>query len=131
MNVAEFFYQWLIKIIDKHKLIVVSHRNNEQFNVTIINYIDNFAYIQRQIDNILRKYRAFARVYINNIVMFNKMLTKHIVYLRKIFQLFEKINIAFKSSKIYFDYFIVTLLKQKINNLNLIIVKKNWKLFRN
>ena len=131
MNFAKFFHQWLIKIIDKHKFTIVSHRDSEQFNVTIINYIDNFAYVQRQIDNILKKYRAFARVYVDNIVMFNKTLTKHIVHLRKIFQLFKKMNIVFKLSKTYFDYFIVALLKQKINNLNLIIVKKNWKSSRN
>ena len=124
MNVVEFFHQWLIKIIDKHKFIVISHRNNEQFNVVMMNYIDNSVYVQHQIDDILKKYRAFTRVYINNIVMFNKTLTKHIDHLRKIFRLFEKMNIVLKSSKIYFDYFIVALLKQKINNLKLITIKK-------
>ena len=128
MNVVEFFHQWLIKIIDKHKFIVISHRSNEQFNVVMMNYIDNFVYVQRQIDNILKKYRAFARVYVNNIVMFNKTLTKHIDHLRKIFRLFEKMNIAFKSNKIYFDYFIVALLKQKINNLKLTTIKKKLKI---
>ena len=61
------------------------HRNNEQFNVTMMNYIDNFVYVQRQIDDILKKYCAFARVYVNNIVMFNKILTNHIDHLRKVF----------------------------------------------
>ena len=30
MNAISFFHQWLIKIIDRHKLIVVTHKNNEQ-----------------------------------------------------------------------------------------------------
>ena len=47
MNVAEFFHQWLIKIIDKHKFIVISHQDSEQFNVVVMNYIDNFVYVQR------------------------------------------------------------------------------------
>ena len=128
MNVVEFFHQWLIKIIDKHKFTMISHRNNEQFNVAVMNYIDSFAYVQRQIDDILKKYRAFARVYVNNIVMFNKTLTKHINHLRKIFRLFKKMNIAFKSNKIYFDYFIVALLKQKINSLKLTTIKKKLKI---
>ena len=91
----------------------------------MMNYIDNFVYVQRQIDDILKKYCAFVRVYVDNIVMFNKTLTKHFDHLRKIFRLFEKMNIVFKSNKIYFDYFIVALLKQKINNLKLITIKKN------
>ena len=106
----------------------MSHRENEQFNVIVMNYIDNFVYVQRQIDNILKKYCAFARVYVNDIVMFNKILANYIDHLRKIFQLFEKMNIVFKSSKIYFEYFIVALLKQKVNNLKLITIKKKLKI---
>ena len=91
----------------------------------VINYIENFVYVQRQIDDILKKYCAFVRVYVNNIVIFNKTLIEHFNHLRRMFQLLKKMNIVFKSNKIYFDYFIVVLLKQKINNLKLIAIKKN------
>ena len=37
-DVAEFFHQWLVKIIDRHKLIVVSHKEQKQFNVAIMNF---------------------------------------------------------------------------------------------
>ena len=70
-----------------------------------------FAYIQRQIDVILRQYRVFARVYIDDIVVFNKILKKHLKHLTKMFELFRRLNIALKSFKTFLKYFIVVLLE--------------------
>jgi len=47
------------------------------------------SYVQRKIDNILRSYREFARVYINDIVIFSKTLNDHIDYLYLIFKFFR------------------------------------------
>ena len=116
-----------MKITNRYKFIAVFYRKSEQFNVIIISYIELLTYVQRQIDNILRKFRVFARVYVNNIVIFNKTLKKHLQHLRSVFQLFQKMNIALKLIKIYLNYSIVTLLNQKINNLKLIIVEKKLK----
>ena len=110
MNAIEFFHQWFVKLIDRHKLIVVSHRESEQWNVAVINFRNNSTYVQRQINRILRKYRAFARAFVNDIVVFNKILKKHFEYLKKIFALFQRMNITFKINKTYLSFFFVVLL---------------------
>ena len=128
MNAIEFFHQWLIQMIDKHKFIVISYKDNEQFNVAIMSFRNNFAYVQRQIDVILRQYRVFVRIYIDDIVVFNKILKKYLKHLTKMFELFRRLNIALKSFKIFLKYFIVVLLEQKIDNFEFIIIEKKLKI---
>lgn len=119
MDAAGFFHQWLVKVADRHKLTVVSHRGSEQFNVAVMGYTGLPAYVQRQIDGILREFRAFARAYVDDIVVFSKTLEEHLEHLRSIFQLFQKMNIALKPSKTYLGYPTVALLGQKVESLGL------------
>ena len=121
---TSFFHQWLVKIIDRHKLIVVSHKNSEQWNVVVMSYRNSFIYIQRQIDRILRVFRVFAKTYVDDIVIFNYTLKKHLQHFHQIFLLFDKLNITFKFSKIYLSYSIISLLNQKINRFEVFIVQK-------
>ena len=107
---------------------MISYKNNEQFNVIIMNFRNNFAYVQRQIDIILRQYRVFVRVYIDDIVVFNKTLKKHLKHLTKMFKLFRWLNIALKFFKTFLNYSIVVLFKQKIDNFELITTKKKLKI---
>ena len=51
--------------------------------------------------------------------------------MRKVFALFIEINIAFKSFKMFLKYLSIFLLKQKIDNLNLITIKKKLKIIFN
>lgn len=67
----------------------------------------------------------FARVYVyNNVIVYSSNLEEYLYYLNKIFNLFKRINIFIKSSKIFLDYSIIILLNQKIDNLNFTIAKK-------
>ena len=67
----EFFYQWRIHSSDRHKLIVVTHREQKTFNVAVMSYRNSSFYVQRQIDRMLRSY-DFARTYIDDIVVYFK-----------------------------------------------------------
>ena len=67
----------------------------------------------------MRKYCCYARVYVNDIVIFFKTIEKHAIYLRVIFKMFQINNIFIKFIKILFDYFLIALFKQKINFFNL------------
>ena len=127
MNGVSYFHQWFVKIIDRYKLIIVSHRDNEQWNVTFMNFRNNSTYVQRQTDRLLRKYREFVRTYMNDIVIFNKTLDEHLFHLNIIFQLFKRMNIVIKSIKTYLNYFSIALLNQKMNNLNFITIEKKLK----
>jgi hypothetical protein len=63
------------------------------------------------IDIILRPYRQFARCYVDDIVIYFKIFEEYIKYLDTIFELFNRIEIIFKNSKIYFDYSSIILLE--------------------
>ena len=79
-DVVDFFHQWFVKTIDRHTWIVVFHKEQKQFNLTIMNFKNSFFYVQRKFDNIFRVFKNFVRVYVNNIVVLNNTLKKHIVY---------------------------------------------------
>lgn len=127
MNCVNFFHQWSVTRANRHKLTVVSHCDSEQWNVVVMSYKNSFAYVQRQINHLLRNFREFARVYIDNIVMFSHTLDDHIRHLYQVFKLFENWNIEIKSSKTYLDYSSVTLLDQKVNSFDLSIVFEKLK----
>jgi hypothetical protein len=80
---------------------------------------------------ILRPYRQFARYYVDDIIIFFKIFEKHIEYLNTIFELFNRIEIIFKNSKIYFDYPSIILLKQRMNGLNIMYAENRIAAFKN
>ena len=77
--------------------------------MTIIKFKNLSIYVQRKIDIIFRTYRAFVRVYIDDVVVFNRILKKHLKHLHIIFALFESFNITFLFKKSFFDYFTIAL----------------------
>ena len=119
MDCAGFFHQWLVQRKDRHKLTVVSHRGSEQWNVAVMGYRNSPAYVQRQIDGILRQFRTFARAYVDDIVVFSQSLNLHLQHLKKVFSLFAHMNIALKPSKTYLGYPTIALLGQKVSSLGL------------
>lgn len=54
LNTALFFYQWRLYPDHCFIFIVITHRGQETFQVPIMGYINSVAYVQREIDNILR-----------------------------------------------------------------------------
>jgi len=58
----------------------------------------------------LRFYRSFAHVYVDNIVIFSKTFDKHVEHLYTIFDLFNSKRIILLTKKFYLEYSIVTLL---------------------
>ena len=123
INCASFFHQWLVKMKNRHKLIVISHRDSEQWNVAVMKYRNSSAYVQRQIDVMLRSCRVFARAYVNDVIVFFNFLKEHLRYLNEIFKLFQSKNVVLKTIKTYLEYFSISLLDQKIDSLDLTIVE--------
>ena len=119
MNAFAFFHQWLVKLEDRHKLIVIIHRGQKQFNVEVMSFKNISSYVQREIDNILRNYKKFCRVYIDDIVIFSKILKKHFKHLDTIFNLFDRLHINLSSFKSFLSYSSVQLLKLRIDAFNL------------
>ena len=68
LNGASFFYQWRLHPDHHFMFTVITHRGQETFQVSIMGYINLVAYVQREIDNILRSVQSWARAYIDNII---------------------------------------------------------------
>ena len=119
VNVVDWFHQFKIKRSNRHMFTIISHRDQKQSNVTLINFKNSSFYVQRQTDQILRSYRDFSRVYMNDIIVFSKTLKKHIAHLRQIFQLFanKRDNLTFNKS--FLNYSFIMLLEQRVDNLDL------------
>ncbi len=77
-------------------------------------------------NNLLRKY-SFAKAYIDDVIVFSKTLNDHLEHFEKIFVLFQKMNITLKIVKIYLEYFIIVLLDQKVDNLELFTIENKLK----
>ena len=127
LNCSIFFYQWKVHSENRHKLTVVTHRDQESFNVAVMSYKNSSTYVQRQIDRFFRFYRVFAKVYVNDIVIHFSILQKHFAHLTKIFDMLRANNISIKFEKIFIDYFTVHLFDQKVDSFELVTVEKKLK----
>ena len=112
---------------DRHKLIVINHREQKSFNVAMIKYKNSSIYIQKQINRLFRVYRKFVKIYIDDIIIFSRILEKHVIHLRQIFEKLVQFNIFIKLIKTFIDYSFVQLLDQKMNFFDLFINEKKLK----
>ena len=106
---------------NRHKLIVITHKKQKSFNVVVIRYKNNSTYVQKQINRLLKQFRRFARVYVNDIIIFFKTIKKHVQYLWFVFVILQHNNIFIKFNKVFLNYSFVVLLKQKINSFDFFI----------
>ena len=122
----DFFYQWRIHFSDRHKLTVIIHREQKTFNVAVMRYRNSSFYVQRQINRVLRSYN-FAKIYINDIIIYSKSLSEHFEHLRKIFEILKNNNISMNSKKTYIEYSSVNLLEQYVNFFDFAIDEQKLK----
>lgn len=126
MNELIFFHQWSAIVEDYFKLTIISHRESEYWKIEVMNVKNTSAYVQKKM-NLLLKNFSWARVYIDDVVIFSKTLKEHLMHLTLIFSLFRKYNITFKVTKIYLSYSSIMLLEQKMNNLDMITAENKFK----
>ena len=80
--------------------------------------------MQKKMNGFLRLYKYFVKYYINNVIIFFKIIKKYFEYFRIIFRLFAQFKIIFKLKKSFLDYSFIIFLNQKMNNFDLIMTKK-------
>ncbi|MGI4816790.1 MAG: reverse transcriptase domain-containing protein, partial [Janthinobacterium lividum] len=119
IDCASFFYQWRVDPRERHKLTVVTHRGQEQFNVAVMGYRNSVSYVQRQIDTVLRDLRKFARAYIDDCVIFSSTLNEHLHHLEEVFKVFRRYNISINPKKAFLAFPSVKLLGQHIDSFGL------------
>jgi hypothetical protein len=73
IDCASFFYQWRVHSKNRHKLTVVSHREQKTFQITMMNYKNSSFYVQRQMNCLFRDlffvkafYRWHHHIFQNN-----------------------------------------------------------------
>ena len=81
-------------------LTIITHRGQETFSVPVIGYIHPIAYVQRQIDEILRPVKAFVSAYVDDIVTGAKSFEEHLAHLRQLFQIFVQYNISIAPTRL-------------------------------
>lgn len=130
LDAASFFYQWRLHPDHRFMFTVVTHRGQETFQVPIMGYINSVAYVQREIDNILREIRAWARAYVDDIVCGAKSLLDLLDKLRMLFEIFLHYNISIKPTKSFLNYPDLKLLGQRVNSLGLTTSDEKLKAIR-
>jgi hypothetical protein len=118
INCAFFFYQWRVHSKNRHKLIVVSHREQKTFQVAIMSYKNSSSYVQRQVNRLFREL-FFVKAFIDDIIIFFKKMKKHDSHLNKIFEILIENEISINFKKAFIDYFSIQLLDKKVDFLNL------------
>ena len=120
IDAIEYFHQFLVRKKNRHKFIVISHRDQKQSSVALMSYKESSSYVQRQTDKMLRSYKHFAKAFIDDIVIFFKTLSKHLEHLRIIFRLIRNKRISIVLKKFFLRYSSIILLKQRVDSLELI-----------
>jgi hypothetical protein len=131
MNALDYFYQWAIKFDDRHKLTMIFHKEQKQFNVCVMSFKNSSAYVQRQTNLMLKDLRIFAKAYMNDIVIFSKILNDHLEHLRQMFKRFQDYNVVLNSKKVFLEYSFIVLLKQIVDVLKLTTAKEKLAIITN
>lgn len=78
----------------------------------------------------LRFFRKFYRIYIDNIIVFFKSFAKHLKHLRILFLKFVAFEVILSFNKIYLNYSSITLLEQKVDAFNLSKIEKRIEIIK-
>jgi hypothetical protein len=133
INAAIFFYQFRVKTTDRHKLTIMSHREQEYFSVASMSFKNSFVYAQRRINIILRNIKSFCRAFIDDIIIFSSILNEHLKHLSRVFQRLLDHDIKLNSCKTFLSFSSIALLEQHVDEFKLHAVKDkiavilNWK----
>ncbi|KAJ5689576.1 hypothetical protein N7462_003968 [Penicillium macrosclerotiorum] len=118
-DAAKCFYQWRVHPDDVHHQAVITHRGQEIFQVAIMGFCNSVAYVQRLMDNILRRFRSWCRVYVDDIVTASPTLQAHIQHLHLLFTELKRYNIYLEPKKAYIGFPSITLLGQHVDSLGM------------
>src|SRR6266513_5744741 len=97
---------------DHEKFTIISHHDLEIVSIALMSYQESSSYAQCMMNMIFRSHKFFACCYINDIVIFSKILKNHLKHLNTVFSLFDKMKITFKEVKTHLDYSSIILLNQ-------------------
>src|SRR6266496_5893463 len=89
---------------------IMSHHELEIISVALMSYQKSSSYAQHMMNMILQSHKFFTHCYIDNIIIFLKILQNHLQHLNMMFSLFDKLKITLKKVKIHLEYSSIILL---------------------
>ncbi|KAI3088816.1 hypothetical protein CBS147333_10369 [Penicillium roqueforti] len=116
VDAAKFFYQWRIHPDYYGHQAVISHRGQEVLHVVAMGNSNSIAYVQRQMDNILRAFREWCRTYVDDIFAVGDTLDEHVAKLHLLFAKLEEFNITLDPKKARIGFPSLTLLGKDIDS---------------
>ena len=111
---------------NRYKQTIIIHQNQKQFNVIVMKFKNFSIYVQKQTDFMLKNFRDFVKIYINDIVFFSTFLNQHIEHLNKNFQRFFKYDVILNFKKSFFEYSSIILFDQIVNVFEMITSEKKF-----
>lgn len=121
LDASNFFYQLPIWEPHRNRMVLVSPRGLERANVALMGFKNSPSYAQRFMDRRLRRYRHFARAYIDDVVIFSNTADEHLDHVQTILRLFKDVNLALSPEKSFIAYLSVRLLGFKVDAVGLTI----------
>ena len=106
------------------KFTIVSHCDLETISIALMSYQEFSLYAQCMMNMIFRSHKFFICCYIDDIVIFLKILKNHLKHLNTVFNLFDELKITFKKVKTHLDYSSIILLNQQVDDFDMITLKK-------
>ena len=76
----------------------------------------------------MRFHREYVRAYVDDIMIFFKILKNHVKHFYQIFNTLNLNNIFLQSAKVFIDYSIVQLLGQKVNSFDLTTIENKLRI---
>ncbi len=116
---SNFFFQLFIYSDHCDRFIFINQRRMERLKMIFIRFTNFFLYIQYFINQTLRIYNDYYRVFIDDIVIFSNIFNDYIEYLKDIFSLFQEKSININPEKSYIKYPTIELLGYYINILKI------------
>ena len=110
MNDTDFFYQWWVVMKNHKKFTIINHHELKIVSIAFMSYQKSSSYAQHMMNMIFQSHKFFTYCYIDNIVIFLKILQNYFQYLNTIFNLFDKLKIILKKIKTHLEYLLIILL---------------------
>ena len=101
-------------VLSIQKIFLITHKSYiddfKIISIAFMNYQKSSSYVQHIMNMIFRFHKFFVYCYINDIVIFLKILKNHFKHLNTVFNLFNELRIIFKKVKTHLNYSSIILL---------------------
>src|ERR1700676_2455571 len=118
------YYQRNVAKKDRWKLAVITHRGQEILCVAPMGYVNSPSHVQRLMDKVLVRFKAFAKCYIDDIVIFSNTFEDHVQHIETVLGALSDLGITLSPDKCFVGYHSVELLGHKVDRFGLSTLKE-------